>query len=193
MKKPILLCLSLSLAFLTSFSQTKEETEQWILSKLKTYIAPHDVTFYNSYQMADGGYTEKDYAFTISNGKLLFSYTDRTVKLPSVDAVNRNADVKEVKKNVTIPLYAIKEIKKGNGKTVLIGKEFKSADEIIIFTDSQKISVEEEGSFTYKKSAITIVLVNEEENDLPQRLQKAFTHLKTFYSAPVNSGVKEAF
>lgn len=178
----------------TVFSQTKSETEQWILEKLRNNI--QDFNEGNYVQISDPPSATSrsyNYQFSFDTGSLVVQFTKRVVS-PRFDGMKYNFEAKDYSIKMLIPIYDINEITKTKDVNVLIpSKHWATCDQVEISTLTTTIKYFENDFEDLKESSITLNLLNENDENLASRLQKAFTYLKQFYSKPQKNTKKEIF
>jgi hypothetical protein len=151
------------------------ETEQWILSKLRGYAPKsYDVPIDREHTSYGVAWIVKDISFSFDTYNLVINYSHTQ---PSRFGFN-NTEESKIHYKVTILIYAIKRI-------------FSVNNDLGFNTDGSVII--EENTTEIKKSVTSYAFVPfnaSSETDLVKRLEKAFLHLKKFYTKPDN---KELF
>jgi hypothetical protein len=163
--------IGLILMSIDSLAQSKEDTESWILDKLRMYVR----TSYDKDPIVDGDRSKKeDYSFYFNDNYLVVTYTqsyttkDLTRKIPS----RRCTEM--------IPIYDIESITMSSSRSILY-----------ISTNKETIlSKAEKPENNMVSSILSMGFSEDGETDLIARINKAFKHLKAFYKKPV---VKETF
>ena len=180
--------------FSVCFGQSKIETEEWILSKFNKYTLTRSTTLYSnpSTTYPTGSSFDKDYTFRFEDPYLIISYTN----------ISNSYDVYAGPENKTkkfnyeykVPIAYFKDLgiaksdernSKTGGSAILINISVSQEGVIQVTCDGYKS----------KTPQIYLLISTEEEDKLPERLRKAFLHLKTLYQKPPkkNQGEGELF
>lgn len=168
MKKKVLFIFLSFVIAITTYSQTKKETEDWLLQKLRKYTKESTISGW----LIKTNYTKyTNYKFSFDEEYLVVSYNQQyfsegeagelqscTEKLPIYDFESILIN------NITANIFISTK-----GKTVLT-----SYDNFSTHTVSTQVS------FLFNSNA---------ETDLQERMQKAFVNLKKFYAKPKSKEV----
>ena len=178
----------LFLLSLTTYSQTKEETEQWIISKLAKYAKEYDLTFKDNNGIPEGGVYQYNYKFYIEGVNIVAECKIRNIKLASLGSGGADKTENEIEK-AYIPICEIIKLDIEESSSSNSGKFLR------ILTNPKKVEIYRNGRLYYggKLPAYHIPYDFDEEENLIQRFNKAFVRLKTFYPKPVKNKPKEAF
>lgn len=151
---------------------SKSETEQWILSKLRDYApVSYSVPIDKKNTYLGTAWIVKDITFSFDDYNLVINYSHAQPNRFSVKDYNES----KVFYKVSIPLYAIARVF--------------SVDYDLGFSTNKDVIIEENLT-EMKKYATSWTFVpfnSSSETDLVKRLEKAFLHLKKFYSKPKNN------
>lgn len=145
------------------------ETEQWILSKLRSY-APnsYDVPIDTKKTYLGTAWIVKDITFSFDDYNLVINYSHAQPNRFGVENYNES----KVFYKVSIPIYAIQQVF--------------SVDNNLGFGTGDNVIIEE--NLTEGKKSVTLMTFvpfqASSETDLVKRLGKAFLHLKKFYTKP---------
>jgi len=154
---------------------TKNETIDWILSKLKLYTPKN----YFVPSIIDDGSTIKDISYSFDDYYFIINYTsEHTSALKDHNNIPVSVKTTNTKFQISIPIYGIEKIYSFEQKLIITTSNATMIKNDI--TNSQK-RVNDYFSSNFEIDA---------ETDLINRLQNAFFHLKKFYKKPVS---KELF
>jgi len=189
----VLICYLLTISFLinaqtTPSQPTKQETEQWVLSKLNRY-GPIGVNVTDEYLEPKPMLLNMDTNFVIENGYL--EYTTVSICISachSNDLQNKFPTPSRTYTKISIPLNNVISI-----DTISIKSSVFSTKIILDLTVNCKCIVMKQSEILNYGSSLTdaaswttdncclFIDANAEPN-LVQRMKKAFLYLKTFYS-----------
>lgn len=173
--KQVITTLFLMFLLTGTKAQTLKETQSWILSKLSKYKREYSYSS-NSCSVILVYY---NYSFKFKNDTLVVSH-DNTVLVPDcysggkVDKtkISNNYPTKTISE---IPTSEIIKIASSNRKELEVKTETNQVINTYIYESGNPPYIKHTGHLVY------IGLDLEAENSLLKDLQKAFTHLKTFY------------
>lgn len=188
-----LFTLFVLLFFSSSYSQSKSETEQWILEKMRNNIqelSEHDGSVFDPVPSSSS--RSHNYQLRFDNDNLVIEFVLRIVT-PRHNGYTYDYDAKDNKVKVLIPIYDIKDILKSGVKYVTLPTKSAICDETKISTTSASIRYFKNEFEEFKRTSITINLLNENDENLVPRLNKAFLHLKQYYPKPQKIQKKEIF
>jgi hypothetical protein len=191
--KKMITVLILFITSLQSFSQTKSETEQWILDKLRTTIQEfnesHSIGSSTDIFSPMSRHRHYDYSFYFDSEYLVIEYKNRYTVGKEV-----NPDgVEEKRIKILIPVNNINEIKRLKQENVWSPKKYVTCDQIEITTQPSSIKYFNGGFEELKHNSEIINLSNENDENLAERLKKAIFHLKQFYPQKQKETKKETF
>lgn len=181
------LLLVFTLLFVTnSFSQTKEETEKWILNKLNRYNSYEDNRykdhgFYHTEKLVDGVFYfyEANYFF---RGTTSFSAKYSKFPINKIERIEYSGGSIEFYLDTYCDKCVYKEYE-GSSNSL-------SRSQLASIVSRLKETVLKENQRLFK-FAINTINSREPEENLVERLKKAIEHLKTFYPKPIKK--KETF
>jgi len=155
-------------------SASKSDTEEWILSKLRSYAPEsYDVPIDRKNSYSGTAWIVKDISFSFDDYNLEINYSHAQ---PNRFGVN-NYNEDKVFYKVSIPLYAVTRVY--------------SVSNDLWFSTNENVIIEENVTKAKKSTTswTSVPFYPSSETDLVKRLEKAILHLKKFYSKPKNKEI----
>jgi hypothetical protein len=193
MKRFVILTAVFSLISIAAYNQSKTETEQWLLSKLNKYSLNWSESHpkYDDYELFSSGFTVyKNYKFRFEDPYLIIGFT-QIIATKRTFSTNGEYDDRTSNFEYKIPLAYFQDIIVSNPNvkdwTPGVGYIAAIEYEIVVAPNAPIIGTSDGMKEMYIPSRFKLKISAEEEDNLPQRLKKAFLQLKTLYSKPNNS------
>ncbi len=191
MRKSFILAIGILFISITGYTQSKTETEQWLLSKLNKYTLSQFDMLYHYGDPDKGSYGStriENYSFRFEDPYLIISFREKrsTSESFGIGAENASEHISNYEYRIPLAYFQDVIVSDSNAKEYKQGVGYISCIKYqIVVTKDGEMQVTSNGSrepYTYLK--ITLLISSEEEDNLPQRLKKAFLNLKTLYSKP---------
>jgi len=183
--KNLALVFILISCWVNSNAQTKEETEKWNFEKINKLMAKKSVTSVLTTSSGNTRIGYEDYTpskFFIQDGKIKMAYSyvrsrfdgEKKIQVENFDFV--------VSANISSIVY-VSYVNRSSGDPTL--KIYGDLSYLVIMLEcSCATSINNSISQKENINSVPIFIDNSAESDLVNRMDKAFTQLKTFYPKP---------
>jgi len=192
--KKIIFCIYCIFCLTTiGFSQSKEESERWILTKLNIYTANHDEVFWRN-DLFYTSHRDKDFKFsfeTIEGVRFLIIVYTRSYYHYDINQKLENITSEE--RNVFIPIYAINNIEALDHTGSTIYKNVNVATDVMRLSINKGSYEKSKGGILYPITSFELTVITDIEDNIIERINKAFLHLKTFFKEPEKLYKREPF
>jgi hypothetical protein len=193
MKRFVILTTVFALISIAAYNQSKTETEQWLLSKLNKY----SLNWSKSLTISDGSVYNKNYKFRFEDPYLIIEFTQIITTKPSLitytsdglPSLKNDEDIYNIVYKIPLAYFQDIIVTAPNARVWKEDVGFIDAIEyeIVVAPNAPIIITDNGRKPMYTMSRFKLTISAEEEDNLPQRLKKAFLQLKTLYSKPNNS------
>jgi hypothetical protein len=193
MKRFVILTTVFALISIAAYNQSKTETEQWLLSKLNKY----SLNWSKSLTISDGSVYNKNYKFRFEDPYLIIEFTKIVTTKPSLitytsdglPSLKNDEDIYNIVYKIPLAYFQDIIVTAPNDRVWKedVGYIDAIQYEIVVSPNAPIIITDNGRKPMYTMSRFELTISAEEEDNLPQRLKKAFLQLKTLYSKPNNS------
>lgn len=180
------------------FSQSMEDTEKWILTKLNLYTTERKETFTTGEGISMYFYTsniQNNYKFgfqTIENVRFFiivynkenYHYEDEHGAGGYPTGNKKFTHRTSEEWNIFIPIYSIKSIIDKGYENDVVYKNVKVATHLMEIQNSKGSYKKIKNGILEPTFASKLSIITDIEENIIQRLNKAFEHLKTFHKEP---------
>lgn len=186
MRKFITLTFAILLISITGYTQSKTETEQWLLSKLNKYTLRQFDLLYREGELGSYGSTLiENYSFRFEDPYLIISFREKRSTSGSYGTQDKES-ISNYEYRIPLAYFQDIVVTNPNAREYKQGIGYINAIEYqIVVTKEGAMQVTSNGSrMPYTPLKVDLLISSEEEDNLPQRLKKAFLNLRTLYSKP---------
>lgn len=186
MKTFVTLTFAILLNSINGYTQSKTETEQWLLSKLNKYTLRQFELLYRDGELGSyGSSLIENYSFRFEDPYLIVSFREKRSTIGSYGSQDKKS-ICNYEYKIPIAYFQDIVITNANAKNYIQDIGYINAIKYqILVTKEGAMQVTSNGiKMPYTPLKLDLLISSEEEDFLPQRLNKAFLLLRSLYSKP---------